>query len=187
MSDDEFDADEALQEIDSLLAEISVEASSEDEHTLQTDSQTSATNDSPANSTAERILDILLADARLTICEIADRVGVSEPTVRKYINQLEEKDIIVGYSVDLDPGELKHKTISLVRIEIDSTTVEDVTEALTAMEKVHSLFTLQESTEVIAKIQAGGFGELSEIIGDNILAIDDVETAHTTILEERHN
>lgn len=40
MSDDEFDADEALQEIDSLLEEISVEASSEDEHTLQTDSQT---------------------------------------------------------------------------------------------------------------------------------------------------
>lgn len=186
MNDDRPSTDEALQEIDSLLKEISVEASPEDEAAQPTNSSTSTTDESPANSTAERILTILLADARLTMTEIADQTGVSEPTARKYINQLEEKNIITGYSVDIDPGERRNRTIASVRVEIDSAASAQVTEALAAMETVRSLFTIQDSTAVIAKIQADDFEELSEIISDDILTITGVEASHITVLEERH-
>lgn len=186
MTDTEPDSDDISQEIDTLLGDIMTEVLSKEEVSPAPESQPSVTKDSPTNSTAERILDILLADARMPISEIADRVDVSEPTVRKYIDQLESKDIIVGYSVDVNPENLRNQTVSLVRIEIDRAAIEEATAALAAMEPVRSLFLLKEETGAMAEVRADGFMKLGEIVTDNILAINGVEAAHSAILEERH-
>jgi Lrp/AsnC family transcriptional regulator for asnA, asnC and gidA len=187
MTDNDLDASEVSESIDALLADIEVDTSTETEDSSSDDTQTSLKSTSSANPTAEHILDALLADARLSISDIAERVGVSEPTVRKYTDQLKERGIITGYSVDIDPGKLHDLTISLVRIEIDEALVEETMQALAAMETVYSLFSLQETTTAMAEVRANGFGELSEIIRDDILGIDGVKETHITVLEERHN
>jgi len=186
MTDSEPDSDEIQQEIDTFLEDIITDVLPENEDPPAPGSQPSVTKDSPTTSTAERILDILLADARMPISEIADQADVSEPTVRKYIDQLESKDIIVGYSVDVNPGKLHDQTISLVRMEIDQEVIKEATAALASMEQVRSLFSLKEESGAIAEVRADGFNELGEIVGEEFLAIDGVEAAHTTILEERH-
>lgn len=185
MTDSEPDSDEISQEIDTLLGDIMTEEIAENGDQPAPESQPRKKRDSPTNSTAERILDILLADARMPISEIADQADVSKPTVRKYINQLESRDVIVGYSVDVNPGKLRDQTISLVRIEIDEAAIEQATAALAAMEPVRSLFLLREETAVMAEVRADGFMKLSEIVAEDVLAIDGVEAAHTTILDDR--
>lgn len=185
MTDSDAESDKISQEIDTILRDILPEGLPESEELPASESQPSLTRDSPGNSTAERILDIMLADARMPLTEIADQADVSEPTARKYIDQLESKDIIVRYSVDLDPGKLSNQTISLVRIEIDGAAIEQATAALVAMEPVRSLFLLKEETGAMAEIRADGFIDLSETVTEDILAIAGVEAAHTTILEER--
>jgi len=58
-------------------------------------------------STEERILSVLEEDAQASCAEIADRADVSKPTVRKYIDRLEEKGgSSVGYSAEVDPKKL---------------------------------------------------------------------------------
>lgn len=64
--------------------------------------------------------------------------------------------------------------------------IEEATAALAVMEPVRSLFLLEEETEAMAEIRADGFMELSEIVTDDILAIDGVDAAHTTISEDRN-
>lgn len=186
MTDTEPDSDEIDQEIDTILEDIMTDVLPENEDSPSPESQPSVTKDSPTNSTAERILDILLANARMPISEIADQADVSEPTVRKYIDQLESKDIIVGYSVDVNPDKLHDQTISLVRIEIDGGAIEEATAALAGMEPVRSLFLLEEESGAMAEVRADGFIELGEIVAEDFLAIDGVEAAHTAILEERY-
>jgi Lrp/AsnC family transcriptional regulator for asnA, asnC and gidA len=186
MTDTESDSDEISQETDTLLGEIMTEVLPKEEVQLAPDSQPSVTRDSPTNSTAEDILDILLADARMPISEIADQADVSEPTVRKYIDRLESKDIIVGYSVDVNPENLRNQTVSLVRIEIDRAAIEEATAALASMEPVRSLFLLKEETVAMAEVRGDGFMKLGEIVTDDILAIGGVEAAHSAILEERY-
>lgn len=187
MTDDNLDASEISESIDALLADIEVEPSKGTENSSSGASEENLKRESSANSTAEQILDVLRADARLSISEIADEVGVSEPTVRKYTDELEDRGIITGYSVDIDPGKLHHLTISLARIEIDEALVEETIQALAATDTVYSLFSLQETATVMAELRANGFGELSEIIQDEILGIDGVQKVHTTVLEERHS
>jgi len=186
MTDTDPDSDDVFQEIDTILEDIITEESPDSEGLPASESQPSVTNDPSINSTAERILNFLLVDSRMPISEIAEQSDVSEPTVRKYIDRLESNDVIVGYSVDLDPGKLRDRTISLVRIEFDGAVIEETTEALAAIEPIRSLFLLKEETEAMAEIRVDGFMKLSEVVTDDILAIDGVDAAHTTILEDRH-
>ena len=45
-------------------------------------------------ATEDRILSVLEDDAQASYAEIADRADVSKPTVRKYIQQLEEEGLV---------------------------------------------------------------------------------------------
>jgi Lrp/AsnC family transcriptional regulator for asnA, asnC and gidA len=186
MTDDDLDASEISESIDALLADIEVEPSTDTGDPSSCPSQEDLKSESSASSIAEQILAVLRTDAQLSIGEISDQVGVSEPTVRKYIDQLEDRGVITGYSVEIDPGKLHHLTISLVRIEIDEALVEETIQALAAMETVYSLFSLQETATVMAEIRTNGFGELSEIIQDEILSINEVQKVYITVLEDRH-
>ena len=52
-----------------------------------------------------RIINLLIADARLTYSEIGDKVGISRVAVKKRVAALEEQGIIKGYHADVNPME----------------------------------------------------------------------------------
>ncbi len=81
-------------------------------------------------ATEDRILQVLEEDAQASYTEIADRADVSKPTVRKYIKQLEEDGVIVGYSADVDPKKLASQTIALVGFDVASERYVEATKAL---------------------------------------------------------
>lgn len=51
-----------------------------------------------------RILAMLLKDARTPVAEIARKVGMSSPSVSERIRRLEERGTIEGYAVKLNPA-----------------------------------------------------------------------------------
>jgi len=51
-----------------------------------------------------RILALLLKDARTPVAEIARKVGMSSPSVSERIRRLEERGTIEGYAVKLNPA-----------------------------------------------------------------------------------
>ena len=136
-------------------------------------------------STADRILEALEADAQASYAEIADRAGVSKPTVRKYITELEDEGVIVGYSADVDPKKLSGKTIALVGVEVDSERYVDATRALKGLDAVEALYTSSGDHMFMAEVRAADGDELGEVIGEQILGIDGVTAAHPSVLQER--
>ena len=59
-------------------------------------------DESPLDDVDRSILHYLQENARNTVTDIANEVGVSGNTVRNRMEELEEKGIIKGYSVDID-------------------------------------------------------------------------------------
>jgi Lrp/AsnC family transcriptional regulator, leucine-responsive regulatory protein len=55
-------------------------------------------------SVDNRILAMLLKDARTPVAEIARKVGMSSPSVSERIRRLEERGTIEGYAVQLNPA-----------------------------------------------------------------------------------
>ncbi|MFC6825821.1 HTH-type transcriptional regulator LrpA1 [Halopelagius fulvigenes] len=138
-----------------------------------------------ATSTQGRILAVLEDDAQASYAEIADRAGVSKPTVRKYIQQLEEEGVIVGYSADVDPKKLSGQSIALVGIDVSSDSYVEATRELKELESVDALYTSSGDHMLMAEVRAADGDALGDVISESILDIDGVTAAHPSFLQER--
>ncbi len=136
-------------------------------------------------STEERILSVLEEDAQASCAEIADRAGVSKPTVRKYIDRLEEKGVIVGYSAEVDPKKLSSQSIAMVGMDVDSGQYVGATRELKELDEVQALYTSSGDHMLMAEVRAGDGDELGDVISEKLLAIDGVTAAHPSFLQER--
>ncbi|HKL30044.1 MAG TPA: HTH-type transcriptional regulator LrpA1 [Natrialbaceae archaeon] len=136
-------------------------------------------------STEERILSVLEKDAQASYAEIAERAGVSKPTVRKYIDKLEEEGVIVGYSADVDPKKLPGQSIALVGLEVESDCYVEAIRELEALDSVEALYTSSGDHMLMAEVRARDGDALGDVINDEILAIDGVTAAHPSFLQER--
>lgn len=138
-----------------------------------------------SRSTGERVLQVLEEDAQASYADIAERAEVSKPTVRKYINQLEEEGVIVGYSADVDPKKLSGQTIAMVGLEVASERYVDATAALKELEEVEALYSSSGDHTLMAEVRAADSGAVGRVISEEILAVEGVTEAHPSFLQER--
>jgi Lrp/AsnC family transcriptional regulator for asnA, asnC and gidA len=136
-------------------------------------------------STEERILSVLEDDAQASYAEIAERAGVSKPTVRKYIQRLEEEGVIVGYSADVDPKKLSGQSIAIVGVDVESESYVEVTRALQELDAVEALYTSSGDHTLMAEIRATDGDALGDVINEHIASLDGVSAAHPSFLQER--
>ncbi|WP_227376085.1 HTH-type transcriptional regulator LrpA1 [Haladaptatus halobius] len=136
-------------------------------------------------STEDRILRVLEHDAQASYSEIADRAGVSKPTVRKYIDKLEDEGVIVGYSAEVDPKKLSSQSIALVGIDVESERYVEATRALKELDDIETLYTCSGDHMLMAEVRAPNGDAVGGVISDQILVIDGVSAAHPSFLQER--
>jgi Lrp/AsnC family leucine-responsive transcriptional regulator len=72
--------------------------------------------ESTIDATDRRLLQALLEDARLPLKQLALRANLSSPSTAERLRRLEEKGIIRGFTVDLDPAALGYTLQAIVRI-----------------------------------------------------------------------
>jgi len=136
-------------------------------------------------TTEGRILAVLQDDAQASYAEIAERAGVSKPTVRKYVDRLEREGVIVGYSADVDPKKLSGQSIALVGVDVESERFVDASRALAEIPAVEALYTSSGDHMLMAEVRATDGNALGDVISEEILAIDGVTAAHPSVLQER--
>ncbi len=135
--------------------------------------------------TEARILELLEADAQASVAELAERAGVSKPTVRKYVDRLESEGVIVGYSADVDPKKLTGRSMALVGMDVDSERYVEATRAVREVDAVESLFSSSGDHMLMAEVRAPDGDALGDVISEELLGIDGVTAAHPAILQER--
>jgi Lrp/AsnC family transcriptional regulator for asnA, asnC and gidA len=138
-----------------------------------------------AESTEHRILSVLEEDAQASYAEIAERADVSKPTVRKYINKLEQEGVIVGYSADVDPKKLSSQSIALVGMDVESECYVEVIRELEAVESVEALYSSSGDHMLMAEVRENDGGAVGEVIEEELLSIEGVTAAHPSFLQER--
>jgi Lrp/AsnC family transcriptional regulator for asnA, asnC and gidA len=136
-------------------------------------------------STEQQILSALEDDAQASYAEIADRAGVSKPTVRKYIQKLEEEGVIVGYSADVDPKKLSGQSIAIVGIEVASEEYVGVIRQLKDVDAIEALYTSSGDHMLMAEVRAADGDALGSVIDDEVMAVEGVTAAHPSFLQER--
>jgi Lrp/AsnC family leucine-responsive transcriptional regulator len=73
-------------------------------------------NDEMLDATDEAIVLALAGNARMSLKELAHHVGLSSPSVSERLRRLEERDVIRGYTLDVNPKALGYQFQAIVRI-----------------------------------------------------------------------
>ncbi len=74
--------------------------------------------DVKVDSTDRKILAILLEEGRLANARIAERIGLSPPSVLERIRKLEERQVITGYTAQVDAARLGLKSVVFVHVSL---------------------------------------------------------------------
>lgn len=63
-----------------------------------------------------KLLGILSANARISLKELAAEAGLSSPSTAERLRKLDERGVITGYTVDVDPRMLGYTLQAIVRV-----------------------------------------------------------------------
>lgn len=71
----------------------------------------------PLDSIDARILDLLVANARLSLAELGRQVGLSAPSISERLRRLEEEAVIENYTAVMNPSAIGLSVSAYIRIQ----------------------------------------------------------------------
>lgn len=131
------------------------------------------------DSTDQRIIDALLADARIPLAVLADRIGLSRQSVRHRIDRLEALKVIKGYTVRLAlPTEAAVVRSVMLVYRKDRMRGGNVMASIARIPEVQDCSVLSGEIDLLVQIEAASFERVNEIWA-MISAMDEVQNMTT--------
>jgi Lrp/AsnC family leucine-responsive transcriptional regulator len=122
------------------------------------------------------ILRLLSGEPRMSISELARRVGMSAPAIRERLQRLEEAQLIKGYRLEIDPQALGFPIAAFVRIRPMPGKLPKIIELAQRMRQVTECHRVTGEDCFILKIHFEALDELDSIL-DPFLAFGQTTTS----------
>jgi Lrp/AsnC family transcriptional regulator, regulator for asnA, asnC and gidA len=114
-----------------------------------------------------QIIEILQENARLTNADVAERVGSSEPTVRRRIERLLQNKLIRIVAVAA-PFDLGYSVVAILNIQIDHSQLDKIEEALLAMPEIRFAGVTFGSYDIVVEAWFQNNNELLAFLHDKL-------------------
>ena len=127
-----------------------------------------------------RIVKLLQMDGRASNAKIAREVGVSEGTVRRRLRHLIQGDVVKVIAVP-NLEEMGYGTAALVGIQTDPGGVEDVAEAISALDEAHYVAITTGAYDIFAWVGLESPGKLGAFLRSEVGTIPGVRRTETFV------
>ena len=87
-----------------------------------------------------QIVKLLQGDSRLSFNKIASKLGISVGTAYNRIKNLEDKGVLKGYTVLIDPSKLGYAMTALILIQAEGAHIVDVENEIAKIDSVISVY-----------------------------------------------
>jgi len=111
-----------------------------------------------------RILESLIADARVSVAELARDVGLSAPSVSERIKRLEEAGVIEGYTLTLNPAALGLPLAAWLRVRPIPGQLRKVAEILQSLPEIVECDRITGEDCFIARAHVRSVDDLEKLI-----------------------
>lgn len=133
----------------------------------------------------KKILDILKKDSRTPYTEIAEKLDISEATVRKRIKSLRENNIIKKFTIEIDPKPLGYGTVTLLGLDVEPKYFLKAVEDMTDIDEVLWVAKSTGDHMIMAEIWAEDGDHLSKIMAEKVGEIEGVKNLCPSIILEK--
>ena len=134
------------------------------------------------DSTDRTILDLLAENARRTLGDIGQRVGLSAPAVKRRIDRLEAAGVILGYTTRVDHAKLGRPLEAFTELRFSGDArVDAIAGIAKEIAEVQAVFTIAGDPDALAWIRVSDVHELKRVI-DRLRGSGDVIGTKTLIV-----
>ncbi|MFC5738771.1 Lrp/AsnC family transcriptional regulator [Sinirhodobacter huangdaonensis] len=110
------------------------------------------------------ILEALQDNARTPLSEVGRRVGLSQPATSERVKRLEDRGIIAGYAVRLDPAALGLGMMAIIRLKTTHEHIKPALRAFAEMPHVIEVHRLTGEDCFLLKVLVPTPGQLETIV-----------------------
>lgn len=121
-----------------------------------------------------QIIETLQGDGRIMYKDVAQKVGVSLPTVRTRIQRLIELGVIKKFTVIVDPDRIYGKVRGLILLQVDPSNVDEAMAKLSSMKEVREIYMTAGSSPLALKVEARDIDELGQLTSKKLSGIKGV-------------
>jgi Lrp/AsnC family transcriptional regulator, leucine-responsive regulatory protein len=117
------------------------------------------------DGTDREIIDLLRTDARRSLADIAKRVTLSAPAVKRRIDRLEALGVITGYTVLIDHTKLGWPLEAFTELRFTGTTkVDEIATVATDLPEVRAVFTMAGDPDALVWMRVRDVEHLKRVV-----------------------
>ncbi|HEX6417926.1 MAG TPA: Lrp/AsnC family transcriptional regulator [Acidimicrobiales bacterium] len=140
----------------------------------------------PLDDIDRRIIAALVADGRLSVNELASRVGVSRATAYSRLDRLRTEGVITGFTATVDPAKIGHGVAALILINVDQNEWRAARDELLELPGVEYLAFTSGGFDMVALVRVGSIEELRDVVLDHLHGTTHVRSTQTVfVLDEQ--
>ncbi len=134
------------------------------------------------DNTDYTILQILQNKARIPNVDVARKIKMAPSAVLGRIKKLEDRGIIDGYEVRLNPDHFNQSMVAFIQIKLkDATVIQDTCKTLANIKQVQEVHHLAGEDCIMIKLRTSEPKELEKLLRQKINIIKNVASTKTSI------
>lgn len=133
------------------------------------------------DETDNKILALLMDNARMPVTTIAKSVGIARTTVIARINALEKRQVIAGYGLKLNPTMYQPAVRAYVGLSIEARSVSHLIKVLQQLPEVESLCAVSGAIDYMLTLRCASTEVLDKLL-DQIGSLEGVRQTSTSII-----
>lgn len=133
------------------------------------------------------ILSFLSQEGRLTVTEIANRVGLSKSPCQVRLKRLIDEEYILGFQAILNPKKLGLEHIAFAAVKLSNTTekgLKEFNDAVVKIPEVEMCHMIAGSFDYLVKIRTSDIQSYRRVLGEYISTLPNVASTSTYVAME---
>jgi Lrp/AsnC family transcriptional regulator for asnA, asnC and gidA len=131
-----------------------------------------------------KIINLLEQNGRMAFTKIAERLGVSESTVRKRVTGLVDQGVIT-FSISIDPKQLDMKAIAYVGVDVTPQKLLEIAEVLCGYPEVKTVATSVGDHMIMTEIWERDARAMEKFIEEEISSLEGVTNVCPALILEK--
>jgi Lrp/AsnC family leucine-responsive transcriptional regulator len=133
------------------------------------------------------ILRVLAEDGRISVTELATRIGLSKSPTQTRLKRLEQAGVILGYRALIDPISLGLDHVAFVEVRLSDTrqaALEAFNKAVAQVPEVEQAHMIAGNFDYLLKVRTHDMARYRAVLGDVISALPHVTSTSTFVAME---
>ncbi|MDI4656473.1 Lrp/AsnC family transcriptional regulator [Xanthobacter autotrophicus] len=145
------------------------------------------TSDSHIDAFDTRIIAALVEDGRMSVTDLAARVGLSRSPCQARLKRLMDEGYIRGFRAVLNPVKLRLEHIAFTEVKLSETTEKALSAfnaAVLRIKEVEACHMIAGSFDYLLKVRTRDIRRYREVLGEKISALPHVASTSTYVVME---